>query len=114
MNNDKLIVIKRIKEFCFDVDAIVINFPKKEFLIKEKILNDGLAILESVVYINYIKSENDIISYKFKLLTKISMLNFYLEYLVHKNIINKKIFNKIGRELNEISRLIYGWLKNEC
>lgn len=114
MNNDKLIVIKRIKEFCFDVDANVINFPKKEFLIKEKILNDGLDILESVVYINYIKSENDIISYKFKLLTKISMLNFYLEYLVHKNIINKKIFNKIGRELNEISRLIYGWLKNEC
>lgn len=114
MNNYKLIVIKRIKEFCFDVDVIVINFPKKEFLIKEKILNDGLDILESVVYINYIKSENDIISYKFKLLTKISMLNFYLEYLVHKNIINKKIFNKLARELNEISRLIYGWLKNEC
>ena len=113
MNNDKLIVIKRIKEFCFDVDAIVINFPKKEFLIKERILNDVLDILESVVYINYIKSESDVISYKFKLLTKISILNFYLEYLVHKNIINKKIFNKLGRELNEISRLIYGWLKNE-
>lgn len=93
MNNDKLIVIKRIKEFCFDVDAIVINYPKKEFLIKESILNDGLDILESVVYINYIKSESDVISYKFKLLTKISMLNLLLKI---------KIYNKYMRNKKEL------------
>ena len=107
-NCNRQLTIAKTKKNLF------VLLQKKEFLIKERILNDGLDILKSVVYINYIKSESDVISYKFKLLTKISMLNFYLEYLVHKNIINKKIFNKLGRELNEISRLIYGWLKNEC
>lgn len=47
-------------------------------------------IFQNQLYINYIKSEIDVVSYKFKLLTKISILNFYLEYLVKKNIINQK------------------------
>lgn len=114
MNNNKLIVIRKVKEFCLDIDKLVINFPKKEFVIKEKILVDSLNILEDVIYINYVKVRSNVVEYKFKLLTKISMLDFYFEYLFKKNIINQKVFNKLGKELNEISRLIYGWLKDEC
>lgn len=114
MNNNKLIVIRKVKDFCLDIDKLVINFPKKEFVIKEKILVDSLNILEDVIYINYVKVRSNVVEYKFKLLTKISMLDFYFEYLFKKNIINQKVFNKLGKELNEISRLIYGWLKDEC
>lgn len=114
MNNNKLIVIRKVKEFCLDIDKLVINFPKKEFVIKDKILVDSLSILEDVIYINYVKVRSNVVEYKFKLLTKISMLDFYFEYLFKKNIINQKVFNKLGKELNEISRLIYGWLKDEC
>lgn len=114
MNNNRLIVIRKVKEFCLDIDKLVINFPKKEFVIKDKILVDSLSILEDVIYINYVKVRSNVVEYKFKLLTKISMLDFYFEYLFKKNIINQKVFNKLGKELNEISRLIYGWLKDEC
>lgn len=114
MKNDKLIIIRKIKEFCLDIDKLVVNFPKKEYVIKEKILVDSLDILEDVIYINYVKVRSNVIEYKFKLLTKISMLDYYFEYLFKKNIINQKVFNKLGKELNEISRLIYGWLKDEC
>ena len=114
MNNNKLIVIRKVKEFCLDIDKLVINFPKKEFVIKDKILVDSLSILEDVIYINYVKVRSNVVEYKFKLLTKISMLDFYFEYLFKKNIINQKVFNKLGKELNDISRLIYGWLKDEC
>lgn len=112
--NNKLIVIRKVKEFCLDVDKLVINFPKKEYVIKEKILVDSLSILENVIYINYVKVRSNVVEYKFKLLTKISMLDFYFEYLFKKNIINQKEFNKLGKKLNEISRLIYGWLKDGC
>lgn len=114
MNNNKLIVIRKVKEFCLDIDNLIINFPKKEYVIKEKILVDLLSILEDVIYINYVKVRSNVVEYKFKLLTKISMLDFYFEYLFKKNIINQKVFNKLGKGLNEISRLIYGWLKDEC
>lgn len=113
MNNDKFLIIKKLKDFCLNVDKIIINFPKKEYVIKDRILNDSLNVLEEVIYTNLDRNNINRINSKQKIITKISMLDFYIEYLFKKKIINKKVFNKIINELNEISRLTYGWLKDE-
>ena len=113
MKNEKFILLKKAKQFCLNIDNIVVNFPKKEYVIKEKILTDSLNILELIIFTNYDKQNSNRIESKQKILTKISMLDFYLEYLYTKKIINIKVFNKIANELNELSRLTYGWLKDE-
>lgn len=50
MNNEssEFLIVKRLKEFCLSIDSIVINFPKKELLIRERLLNDSLEILNDV------------------------------------------------------------------
>lgn len=111
-NNDFLIV-KRLKNFCFNIDDIVINFPKKELIIRERLLSDSLNILNDVYYINLEKDKDKRIEYKKSIISKFNMLDFYIEYLLKKGIINKKTFDKICRELNDICRMVYGWFRSE-
>lgn len=115
MNNDsrEFLIVKRLKEFCLSIDSIVINFPKKELLIRERLLNDSLEILYDVFYVNLDKNIDSRNNYKKRIISKFNMLDFYVEYLFKKNIINKKVCEKVCRELNEMCKMIYGWLRDE-
>ena len=115
MNNDsrEFLIVKRLKEFCLSIDSIVINFPKKELLIRERLLNDSLEILNDVFYVNLDKNIDSRNNYKKKIISKFNMLDFYVEYLFKKNFINKKVCEKVCRELNEMCKMIYGWLRDE-
>lgn len=115
MNSDgkEFLIVKRLKEFCLNIDDIVINFPKKEYLIREKMLNDSLDILNDVFYVNLDKNVESRNDYKKRIISKFNMLDFYVEYLFKKNIINKKVCDKTCREINEMCRMIYGWLRDE-
>ena len=108
MNNDsrEFLIVKRLKEFCLSIESIAINFPKKELLIRERLLND-------VFYVNLDKNIDSRNNYKKKIISKFNMLDFYVEYLFKKNIINKKVCEKVCRELNEMCKMIYGWLRDE-
>lgn len=59
----------------------------------------------------YVANSNNSKEIKISILSKISMIDFYLEYLYEKKIISKKICMKKSSELEEITRMVYGWIK---
>lgn len=106
MNNNFKIELK-LKDFILDLDDILINFPKREYILKDKIEKTSLDILELIFLVNNTldKSYLDII------LSKISMLDFYLEKSYKKKYINKKLLERKIYELTIITKMIYGWKK---
>ena len=104
MNNNFKIELK-LKDFILDLDDILINFPKREYILKDKIEKTSLDILELIFLVNNTldKSYLDII------LSKISMLDFYLEKSYKKKYINKKLLERKIYELTTITKMIYGW-----
>ena len=106
MNNKFNLEIK-MKEFILDNDTIIINFPKREYILKDKIETTSLEILELIFLANN-TNNNDYIDI---ILSKISMLDFYLEKSYKRKYINKKLLEKKVYELTTITKMIYGWKK---
>lgn len=107
--NDRFLVVKYVKEFIYSIDSLVVNFPRKDFVIKDRIMNDSLDILEMI----YIANMSDDKNLKIKILSKLSMLDFYLERSYRNNIISEKVCKKKASELSNISKLIYGWIRSD-
>ena len=107
--NDRFLVVRHVKEFIYSIDEMVINFPRKDFVIKNRIINDSLDILE-LIYLANIDNDNML---KNKILSKLSMLDFYLERSYKNNIISEKVLKKYSNKIANITRLIYGWLRSE-
>jgi len=109
--NDRFLVVKYIKEFIYSIDEMIINFPRKDFVIKDRIINDSLNILEMV----YIANVNNISinkELKTRILSKLSTLDFYLERSYKNKIISEKVCKKYCAKVNNISKLVYGWIRN--
>lgn len=106
MNNNFKIEFK-LKDFILDLDDILINFPKREYILKDKIEKTSLEILELIFLVN---NTNDK-SYIDIILSKISILDFYLEKSYKKKYINKKLLERKIYELTIITKMIYGWKK---
>ena len=107
--NDRFLVVRHVKEFIYSIDEMVINFPRKDFVIKDRIVNDSLDILE-LIYLANIDNDNML---KNKILSKLSMLDFYLERSYKNNIISEKVLKKYSNKIANITKLIYGWLRSE-
>lgn len=104
MNNKFNLEIK-MKEFILDNDTIIINFPKREYILKDKIETTSLEILELIFLANN-TNNNEYIDI---ILSKISMLDFYLEKSYKRKYINKKVLERKVYELTPITKMIYGW-----
>ncbi|MDD6244716.1 MAG: four helix bundle protein [bacterium] len=104
MNNKFNLEIK-MKEFILDNDTIIINFPKREYILKDKIETTSLEILELIFLANN-TNNNEYIDI---ILSKISMLDFYLEKSYKRKYINKKVLERKVYELTLITKMIYGW-----
>lgn len=113
MKNKNFYILNRVKDFCLEVDKITINFPKKEYVIRERLQNDSMDILELVFYINFNRDKNIRKEKMYELLTKLSMLDFYMEKLHYNKIVNQKEFNKCLRIISDITKAVYGWIKSE-
>ena len=83
---DRFLIVKNIKEFIFSIDKLVINLPRRELVIRDKLLSESMCLLEIVYIANGSKSKDEML----RILSKISMLDFYLEYLHKKGVISEK------------------------
>lgn len=104
MNDFK--IVKNIKLFIYSIDNIVINIPNKDRVIKERLYNTSYDILYLVYRCNY-NSDNKNEYYK-DILSKISMLDFYLERSLKNKYINNKVCEKLSNNLLAITKMIYG------
>lgn|SRR5574344_1707613 len=108
----ELIIITKTKQTISYIDKILTNFPKSEYVLKTKLEQVLYDLLESIYYSNYLYKE-DRINKLYICLTKIKMLDFYTKICMEKNIISYKKFINIGSYLNDITKMIYGWINSE-
>lgn len=111
MDND-FIILNKIKTFIYSIDNIVINYPKKEMVIKNKLVSDSLEVLELVYKANYTKDIERKREIQIDILSKISMLDFYLEKSYKNKYISQNECIKKCNQLNKIVKMIYGWIKS--
>ncbi len=113
MNNkyDKFKIVTKCKDFIEYVNEIIVNFPRKEFALKDRILHTSYDLLE-LIFLTNLLEEDRLISQK-KMLTKISMLDFHLEESYHRMCINEKKLNKGCRQLEEMQKMVYGWVNSD-
>ena len=106
-----LLIISKIKETTIYINKILINFPKINYILKNNIEKTLYSLLE-IIYIS-IYDKNNRIDLLYKSLVKIKMLDFYLRICLDKRIINYKKFINICTYLNEITKMIFKWIKSE-
>ena len=102
-----------MKKFILGLEVILVNFPKKEFLTKDMIYKDALKVLELVYTANDIDDIKEKRRLQIEILGKINMLDFYLERAYKKRYINEKQCMSKSNELEQITKMIYKWIKSE-
>ena len=107
MNN--FLIVKNMKQFIMSLDEIIINYPRKENVIKDRLYNDSLDILYLIYLANYSKDKRKI---QIQILSKISMLDFYLERSLKNKYISEKQCLKKANQLLVITKLVHGWIKS--
>lgn len=109
--NNKFLLANEIKKFILSLDSILINYPKKDIIIKKRIINTLFELLELVYLAN--NKTDDKINIKYECLSKISMIDFYFEYSYKKNYISLKKLNTYIFNLTKINKMLHGWINNE-
>ena len=109
--NNKFLLANEIKKFILSLDSILINYPKKDIIIKKRIINTLFELLELVYLAN--NKTDDKINIKYECLSKISMIDFYFEYSYKKNYISLKNLNTYIFNLTKINKMLHGWINNE-
>ena len=110
--NSEVLIVKNMKQFIQSIDNLVVNYPRKELVIKNRLFEDSLDILELIYLANYHKDISERRKVQMQILSKISMLDFYLERSYLNKYISEKVFQNKVNQLNRIVKMIYGWIKN--
>ena len=111
--DEKLKVSRYIKDFILSLDSILINFPRKELILKNRIISDSYDILELVYSANENKNIEIRIETLAKALSKLYMLDFYFEKSYKCKYINQKNLNKYLNNLTVISKMLRKWMAYE-
>lgn len=109
MNNNNFRLVNNMKNFIMSLDSFLINFPKKEKVLKDKMFTTSYDILELIYLANFIE---DNINIQKQIISKLSMLDFYLERAYKLQYISEKQCSNKSNELLNITKMIYGWIKN--
>ena len=105
MNTNEFRIIINMKKLIYSLDHVLISFPNKEKILKDKIRDTSFEVLELMKLANIKKEKVDIIS-------KISMIDFYLEFSFQKKYISERQCKNLCEELSKITKMMYGWIKN--
>lgn len=84
---DELVLVKDIKKTILYVDKMLINFPRSEKILRDKISDTSFEILELVYFSNLLEIHERII-YQKKIISKIKMLDFYFKIACDKKYIS--------------------------
>jgi hypothetical protein len=108
MKNEFKIIVS-MKRFIFSLNDFLDNFPKSEKELVDRFKRTSFECLELIYLANNKDDREDL---QKQIMSKISMLDFYLEYSFNKKYISVKQAEKKSNELNVIEKLLYGWIKS--
>lgn len=111
--DEKLKVSKVVKEFILSLDSILINFPRKELILKNRMMMDCYDVLELIYKANESQDEKSRVEGLSIALSKLYMLDFYFEKSYKMKYINQKTLNKYVNHLSVISKMIRKWIAYE-
>ena len=107
---DNFKVIINIKKLISYLDKVLVNFPNKGKVLRDKISTTLYEIFE----LTYLA--NEVIDRKVlqkRIIVKIKMLDFYFKVSCDKKYLSYKKYNKISRHLLSILKGLYGWVRYE-
>jgi len=94
-------------------NKILINFPKKEVVLKNNIEKTSYSMIEYIFAFN-INETTRIREKNLKdFMIKLSMYDYYARIGYKKKIVTKRQYEVIGRAIIEIRKISYGLLKSE-
>lgn len=94
------------------LDGIIINYPKRDYELRNRLMYDAYQVLEYVYEANYHELK-DRKSFQIKAIMKLNLLDFYIEYSFKKKIISEKQSYRISSKLLNINKMIYKWMQYE-
>lgn len=108
MNEDKLMIITKLKKTYEYILKSLVNYPHKYLELKQHIDRTMLEMIELCYIANngYDKEKNQMIC-----LSKLSMVDYYLKLSYKEELISKKKYESIGKHLLEINLMIKSWVK---
>ncbi len=112
MNEDKFKIIRSLKDFIILIDTIIINYLKKEYELRNRLVYDIYQVLEYIYEANYqdIKDRKNL---QIKAIMKLNIIDFYIEYSYKKKIISEKQAYQLSSKLLNINKMIYKWMHYE-
>ena len=112
MNENFKLLINTEKTIRY-INDIIINFPKKEKILKENIEKSMYEIIECIFSYKINKSVKIKINNLHNLLIKLSMLDFYIRTSFFKKLINAHKHEVTAKYILEIKKICYGVIEYE-
>ncbi len=106
---DKLLIITKVKKSIDYIEKVVINFPRTEIILKNKIIESYYDLLELVYRANIYQD----INYMKEIVIKVRMIEYYIKVSLNKQILSFKKYEIIGNHLLELNKMINAWIKYE-
>ncbi len=108
-DKEKFKVINEMKKFIDFINEILVNYPRKSYVLKDKIESTSYDILELIYISNLI---DDRLDKQKEVLAKISMLDYFLEISYDKKYISLKKLTQGTKLLEIVRKLMFGWIKS--
>lgn len=109
MKKEKFIVVNLVKDMIVNIDKYFINFPKKDMELKNSLKNVSNSILLDVYTANTTTNIEKRIDLQESVIAKIKYLDFLVNLIYDKKIINSKRYLKFGEDLEYILKYVNGW-----
>ena len=112
LENERFLIVKKTKRFLMELERIISSFPNRDHVAKNRIVEDGFVLLENIYMMNSMKEDSDLRIYQLQILTKINMLDFYLERAFKLRYISEERCLSLCNSLTEINKMVVAWMLN--
>lgn len=108
--NDKFKITKETKLFILNLNDFIINVPRKDYIIRNKLYDTSLDLLYKIYLANNTKDNKLKLTIQTEIVSQISLIDYYIEHSYINKYINEKQCLKKINHLNKIRNMIYGWI----
>jgi len=113
MKQEKLIIVNLVKDLIVKIDQNFINFPNKDIELKRSIKETANSILLDIYIANTSTNLEKRRDLQEGIIAKIKYLDFLVNFIYDKKIINAKKYLKFGEDLEYILKYVNGWKNKE-